>query len=484
VADDSRWNTSFDEATEFHTRDILGVPIVAFNKVVGVIEVINKKNGRRFTVEDEEILEIFAGQAAIVLLNAERFTQTDQALTNRVKELNILEIIDRELNATLDLKTVLSLTLSSMMDFLGASVGLIAMLNEEKDGLYFKSILGVAQQYKRYFDTPWPLEQGVIGRVATTGKSVLITNNKQIDNLSSDGRSTSQLCLPIISEDEVTGIISLERAGLGTFTQGDQEFATRLASHAVLAIKNARLFEEVTVANQAKTEFMSVTSHELKIPMTSIKGYAKILGMIGADSLTDQQKDFLKVIINNVDRMDRLVSDLLDVSRIEAGRIRLEIGDVSIKEVIEDVLESVDTQIKAKNLQLKLDIESPLPIVRADYGRMVQIMTNLISNAYKYTPDGGSIEVKANVVNGSKECPLLSIYVKDSGFGISEEDQKQLFKKFFRASDQNIREVPGTGLGLAITKSFIELHGGNMWFESTLGKGSTFGFDLPVSAGV
>ncbi|RME51833.1 MAG: GAF domain-containing protein, partial [Caldilineae bacterium] len=479
VAKDPRWNTRFDEATDFHTRDILGVPMIAFNRVVGVIEVINKLDGSPFTAEDLNTLTIFSAQAAIAIVNAERFTQTDQALTNRVRELNTLELIDRELNATLDLKAVLRLTLSSMLDFVGASVGLIALTDEERSGLYFQHMVGIAPEYQKYSQQPWPPDKGIIGRTFTTGRA-MVAEEGQIDNFASYGRSTAQLCLPIILKEEVIGVISLERADGVPFAAEDRAFAMRLASHASLAIQNARLFEAVKAANQAKTEFMSVASHELKIPMTSIKGYARMLEMIGGDNLSDQQKEFLKIITANTDRMDRLVSDLLDVSRIEAGRIKLEMENVSIKEVIEEVVRSVATQIADKGLAVTVDVSPDLPPIWADYGRMVQVMTNLISNAYKYTPEGGSITIRAHTVEGEDNHHRLAVSVSDTGYGISEEDQQRLFTKFFRSPDQKVREVRGTGLGLAITKSLIEMHGGAMWFESTLGEGSTFGFTLPL----
>jgi two-component system sensor histidine kinase VicK len=223
---------------------------------------------------------------------------------------------------------------------------------------------------------------------------------------------------------------------------------------------------------------MSTASHELKIPMTSIKGYAKLLSMGAVGSLTEQQREFLGVISNNVDRMDRLVSDLLDVSRIEAGRIRLELEDVQIKDVIDEVLESVHTQIEKKELHLSLDIDEDLPRIRADYTRVVQIMTNLISNAYKYTPKGGNITVIAKPYNGAVQGIIVS--VRDTGYGISAADLAKLFTTFHRSSDKKIREQPGTGLGLAITKKMIESHGGEITVESEYGAGSCFTFTVPL----
>ena len=217
--------------------------------------------------------------------------------------------------------------------------------------------------------------------------------------------------------------------------------------------------------------------------MTSIKGYAKLLQMGAGGPLSDRQKDFLEVISNNVDRMDRLVSDLLDVSRIEAGRIRLEIGDVQIRDVIDDVVESVQNQVKAKKLNLTLRVEENLPEIRADYNRMVQIMTNLVSNAYKYTPEGGDITVIAQpYFNGDVSGLIqgIKVTVKDTGYGINQEDLANLFTNFFRSNDQNIRNEPGTGLGLSITKKMIENHGGELTVESEYGKGSAFTFIAPL----
>jgi signal transduction histidine kinase len=287
------------------------------------------------------------------------------------------------------------------------------------------------------------------------------------------------LVVPVIREDKVMGLINLESTTSDYFTSDDVAFIKLLVGPVAIAIQNAQLFEQVKEANQAKTEFMDIAAHDLKLPMTSIKGYSKLLQMGAGGPLSEKQKDFLGVISNNVDRMDRLVKDLLDISRIDAGRIRLEIENVQMRDVINDVIESVQTQIENKNLILKLDVADNLPELRADYSRMVQIMTNFVSNAYKYTPEGGSILVMARPCNNGT-LQGVTVTIKDTGYGISAEDQAKLFTKFFRSSDQNIREEPGTGLGLSITKSMIEAHGGELVFESELGAGTSFTFTMPL----
>ncbi len=483
VSQDARWNVKFDEATEFKTKNLLCVPMLAHDRVVGVIEVINKQDGTVFTPEDSNLLLSFAAQAAIAIENAQIFTRTDLALAERVQDLQMLQMFDLQLQKSLELPKVLDITLTHAMDALGVSMGLMGVIRKEEaePGLYLLAQRGMPMEMGRYRIDPWPLTRGIMGRVARTGTPELVNDiTTAKDYLPKSHRTRSLLVVPVMREEKVIGVLNLESTDPDYFTQEDLSFAQILVSQAAIAIDNARLFDQVKDANRAKSEFMSTASHELKIPMTSIKGYSKLMQMGAAGPLNEKQQDFLTVVSNNVDRMDRLVSDLLDVSRIEAGRIRLEIENVQIADVINDVLASVRTQIEKKNLRLTVNVDDNLPEIRADYHRMVQIITNLVSNAYKYTPEGGSITVSARAHNG--DINGIAVTVADTGYGISEEDQAMLFTNFFRASDQNIRNEPGTGLGLSITKRMIESHGGELTFKSQLGKGTAFTVTMPLES--
>jgi GAF domain-containing protein len=485
VMADPRWNVDFDKATHFETKDLLCVPMLAHGQVIGVIEVINKQDGTVFTEDECNLLLSFGAQAAIAIENAQRFTRTDQALAERVQELQTLQLFEQNLQISLELERVLDITLTNAMDALGISMGLMGIMAQDNEpGLYLLAQRGMPMEMARYKKDPWPLNRGVMGRVIRTGEAALVNDiTQERDYVPTTHRTRSLLAVPIIRDDRVIGVMNLESTDPDFFTEEDLSFVTILVSHAAIAIDNAQLFDQVKQVNQAKSEFMNMASHELKIPMTSIKGYAKLLQMGAAGALTDQQKEFLNIIARNVDRMDQLVNNLLDVSRIEAKRIRLQIENVQISQVIHDVIESVQNQVKNKDLNLILSIDENLPEIRADYNRMVQIVTNLVSNAYKYTPAGGSITVTAkpyyqNGTNGDAQG--IAVTVKDTGYGISKEDQAKLFTNFFRSGDQNIRDEPGTGLGLSITKTMVETHGGELTFESEHGKGSSFTFTAPL----
>jgi signal transduction histidine kinase len=234
--------------------------------------------------------------------------------------------------------------------------------------------------------------------------------------------------------------------------------------------------DDAVAANKSKTEFVSIVSHELKLPMTPIKGYSDLMLSGVTGPLTENQISFLTTIRNNVNRMAKLVSDLGDISRIESGHLRLEPREVPVWDVIDEVVSMTRTQVIQKNQTVIVDIPAELPKAWCDRNRLAQILTNLVSNANKYTPEGGAIFIRAIRENG-----MIQVSVEDNGLGMAPEDQLKLFTQFFRSADEKVRESPGTGLGLSITKNLIELQGGKIWFESEYRKGTSFYFTLPIS---
>ncbi len=486
VQRDSHWYRAFDQQADFVTRSILAVPLSVRGRTIGVLEAVNRKDGGKFNKEDAELLLSFGSQAAIAIENARLFTSTDQALQRRVEELTFMQHIDRQLNATLDYREVMSQTLDWALRISHAKIGLIAAFHddEEEQGLQFLAHKGYPEEMiEQYKERLWPLERGLIGWAVRQGEPSLVTDVDSDPHYEPGVPGMrAQLTLPIRREDRVIGVLALESDDPDCFDEEALESLSRLIEHAAIAIDNARLFQQVQRANQAKTEFISFVSHELKQPMTSMKGYVDLLMKGLAGPLTEQQRMFLQVVRTNVDRMNRLVSDLLDISRLEAGKLRLEMRVLQPEEVSEDAVNAFRQPIEAKKQKLRVEIEDHLPPVYGDYERLVQVLTNLLSNAHKYTPEGG--EITFRVRRWEEEGKSYVRWdVIDSGIGISEEDMKRLFTKFFRSSNPRVRDVKGTGLGLTITRRIVELHGGRVEVQSELGKGSTFSVLIPVSEG-
>ncbi|NTU66260.1 MAG: GAF domain-containing protein, partial [Chloroflexi bacterium] len=473
---DSRWLRDMDKNTAFSTRALLAVPMVVKDKVTGVIELINKRGTDSFTEDDQNLLTAFAVNAAVAVDNARLFTMTDQALASRLDELSTLQEIDRQLNTSLDIRRVMELTLDWGLRVIDAKAGSIALINRDDNTL----VLMATHNYT-YVPQSLPLDKGLAGHVARTGQPVLVNDITQDHRyIAGCPETKSQLSVPIKRENEVVGVINLENPRTDAFSILHLDTASRLADHAAIAITNAQLYAEVQRANDAKGRFVSEVAHELAQPVTAIKGFNDLMVKGMAGPVSDMQKQFLSTVQFNAERLNTLIKDLLDIGRIETGRLKMEIGPVAMGPIIEETIRSLQSQIDERQMTVELNVPDELPDVLADRARLIQILTNLVSNAYKYTPAGGSMTITVSHLKEiqPRQAPrgnwtrtdlqqikpnpagYLSCAVKDTGFGIAPEDQAKLFTQFFRSQNPAVREQRGTGLGLAITKSLIELQGG------------------------
>jgi signal transduction histidine kinase len=427
-------------------RSIQCVPLRTRGEIIGVVYVDNRIRKGVFDEADLAMLSAFASQAAVAIENARLFRRTDAALAARVGELSIMQEIDRQLNETLDFGKVMQLTLGWAMRVTHSGNGAIGLVDLEQEGMRIVAQHGNAP-----------------------AAAVLLLNGHR------ETEEPGSLTVPIQREGRMIGMIALERKDGLDYTSEHRDFLARLADHAAISIENARLYDAVQHANTAKTEFISTVTHELRIPMTSIKGYSEMMGLMG--QLSEQQKSFLTIIRNNVERMSILVSDLSDIARIESGRLKLEIVEgVRLAQVVNELLPSMQAEIEQREHTVTIDIPANLPAVSADSQRLAQILINLISNAYKYTPNGGTITIRAQQDDRQVHCEVV-----DTGVGMTPEEMGRLFTKFWRADDPHVREQPGTGLGLTIAKNLIELQGGQLAVNSQKGLGTTFSFTLPMS---
>lgn len=239
--------------------------------------------------------------------------------------------------------------------------------------------------------------------------------------------------------------------------------------------------ETAEAANEAKSEFMSVASHEMRTPITCIKGYTDLLGKSMKKSGEDRYVEFLDIIRSNADRLTNLVCDLSDMARIESGRLRLELGNVRIEDVVEEALTEMRPRAIDKDQVLTVDLAENLPTVWGDHDSLVRVTANLLSNAHKFTPAGGRITVLAEALADEPEGVVVHVAVTDNGIGIKPEELERVFEKFYRSDDRKATDLPGSGLGLSIASNLVEMQGGQMWLESVFREGTTVHYIVPAA---
>ncbi len=350
-------------------------------------------------------------------------------------------------------------------------------------------------------------DECVVGRVWSSGLAMAVNNYGEWEGrhpaIAALGLG-SVVAIPLRANEQVVGVLGLAYNEPGHRLDDEElELFTRFGQLASLALDNAQLLassqslydeqrkladqlfqakELAEAASRAKTDFISFVSHELRNPMTSMRGYVELMQMGAAGPLTREQMNMLGILYSNIAHMNTLVTDLIDTARIEAGRLKLEFETLSIVELLDAAILSAHGQLEAKEHMLNLKLAPDLPLVWADRVRVTQILQNLLSNANKYTPKGGSITVTAEQYAEPAERPMVHVAVQDTGIGIDEADQRRVFEQFFRANDEYARTVAGSGLGLAITRSLVELQGGRIWFQSKRHQGTTFHFTLPAAS--
>ena len=390
----------------------------------------------------------------------EHLAAANQQLQSRVQELGILYRIGKSVTSLLSKKELLERILDAVFYVLGAEEAVLMLVDEESGQLqteiHRQSVPGEIHQLEHRSAEELGADVARKGDATATG---------------------ALLSVPLKTGDRVIGTLGVgNRVSGRPFSGHDRQLLLALADYAAIAVENARLYEKVRLADRAKSEFVSFVAHELRTPMTSIRGYAEMLVQGMADSLAPQQEQFIRVILSNVKRMQVVVSDLRDISRIETGHLLLDTQPTDLANALKDALQSTKEPIASRSQQLTVEIAENLPPVYADPARLTQILINLLSNANKYTPDGGSIHLTAQAQDGYAYCA-----VSDTGIGISPEDQEKLFTKFFRSEDAAVREMPGTGLGLCIVKNLVELQGGEVNVKSQPGKGTIFAFTVPLA---
>jgi signal transduction histidine kinase len=291
------------------------------------------------------------------------------------------------------------------------------------------------------------------------------------------------LAVPIQREGRILGGLVVVRQAPGEFAPELVGLLQTLATQSALAIENARLFgeleqksRELEVASRHKSEFLANMSHELRTPLNAVIGFSEVLGERMFGELNDKQAEYVQDILSSGRHLLSLINDILDLAKVEAGRVELELAPFSLPAALDGTLTLVRERASRHGLALSLVVEAGIDEIVADERKIRQVILNLLSNAVKFTPDGGRVEVRAGPANGSVE-----ISVRDTGIGIAPEDQAVIFEEFRQVGSDYAKKREGTGLGLALARRFVELHGGKIRVESAVGQGSTFTFTIPVT---
>jgi len=291
----------------------------------------------------------------------------------------------------------------------------------------------------------------------------------------------ASLVIPLLREDRIFGALVVRRKSTGEFRPEVVELLKTFATQSVLAIQNARLFREIEekskqieAANRHKSEFLANMSHELRTPLNAIIGFSEVLGERMFGELNEKQAEYTEDILSSGRHLLSLINEILDLSKVEAGRMELELATFDLPLAIDNARTFVRERATKHGINLDVTVDERLGDFVGDERKIKQILLNLLSNAVKFTPEGGRIGIKARQADGSVE-----ISVSDTGIGISPDDQAKIFEEFRQVGGDYAQKREGTGLGLTLVKKFVELHGGKIWVQSEVSKGSTFSFTLP-----
>jgi len=463
-------------------RTFLAVPLIKEGGVIGAV-VIYRREVRPFSDAQIRLVTTFADQAVIAIENVRLFNETKESLEQQTAISEVLRVISSSPN---DVKPVLDSVAERATRLCEATATTMYVLDGE-----------VMRQTA--FNGPAALQgtptlayspDTITGRAIAEGKALHVHDMEQARDLypvtwqraQKFGQHHSMLAVPLLREGRPFGAMFLRRSEVRPFSEKHIALATTFADQAAIAIENVRLFKEIQeksaqleIANKHKSEFLANMSHELRTPLNAIIGFSEVLIERMFGEVNEKQADYLKDIHESGRHLLTLINDILDLSKIEAGRMDLDLSTFHLPSTLSNAMTLIRERAQRHGIQLGLDVDPRLDEFQADERKVKQILLNLLSNAVKFTPDGGRVDVCAKL-----DATCVAIAVKDTGIGIAAEDHAAVFEEFKQVGRDYTRKAEGTGLGLALAKRFVELHGGEITLASSLGKGSTFTVTLPI----
>jgi signal transduction histidine kinase len=493
-------NSATDDQAEVNLFEQLEVrmmvPMIAAGNLVGVLAGGRKLVGSGFIAADAEFVKTAAVQAAVAARNASLYA----AARKEASERSALAELGRVVSSTLDLEVVFERCAEQVRSLLPADRISIALPDEDGENFEYTYVFGIKVP-------GW--ERGATGPISSSPLQPVFeyhsgitmgmdeeSKGKQLPQMREASVSmglNSMMAVPFIARGVVVGALILESRRVSAYRGEELSLAERVGGQIVNAINNSRQFvqamelAEATEAklvvdaenlelqrlNEAKIQFLSTVSHELRTPLTSMLAFASLLKRNKDDNLTEKNLRQLDIIDKNGRRLNVLIQDLLDVSRMDMGNLALEPSEFDIVETVMDLVESFAPIYEAKSQTLHADVPDGEHLIFADKNRIAQVLTNLLSNASKYSPESKRVWLSVAPADGH-----LEFEVRDEGFGVSEEHQKEMFTAFYRVDTEETRSIEGTGLGLVIAKGIVEIHGGEILMDSELGVGTSFKFQI------
>ena len=470
-------------------RTTMGAPMLLDDEVVGALNVW-RNHVRPFDDREMAIVSAFAGQAAMAL-NGVKLVQELQErraeLARKVDELEALSEVGEAVSSSLDIDNVLSTIAMHAVELSATDGGSIMEYSERERGFRVRSVYRtdphVVDQLRHI---RIDLEETLVGRAARERRPIAVRDLGDIEldphlRILYDAGWRSLVAVPMLREDQIVGSLIVRRKRTGEFSEETLELLETFASQSALALLNAQLFHELqeqsaelAVASQHKSEFLASMSHELRTPLNAVLGFSEVLLERMFGDINERQEEYLRDIHSSGRHLLELLNEILDLSKVEAGRMELAYSTVELAPLLEHTASMLRERAGLHGIDLRVDVDPDASTVYADELRLKQVVLNLMTNAVKFTGDGGSVVVRA--VRGTAE---IRITVTDTGIGVPEADRERIFESFQQGGRGASREE-GTGLGLTLSRRIVELLGGEMWLESEVGVGSTFAFSIPA----
>jgi signal transduction histidine kinase/ActR/RegA family two-component response regulator len=470
-------------------RTTMATPLIVDDEVVGAMS-LWRNDVSPFDEREMAILTAFAGQAAMAI-NGVKLVQELQArraeLARKLDQLEALREVGEAVSSTLDLDEVLATIATHAVELSGTDGGSIMEYDEPERRFLVRSVYRTpAAVVERLQDVRIDIDATLVGRAAKERRPIVVRDLGAVDldphlQILFDDGWRSLVAVPMLREDRIVGSLIVRRRLTGDFSEEVVDLLETFASQSALALLNAQLFRaleersaQLEVASRHKSEFLASMSHELRTPLNAVLGFSEVLLERMFGDINEKQEDYLRDIHSSGKHLLELLNEILDLSKVEAGQMELEFTQVDVPALLEHAASMLRERAAAHSVDLRVEVGSEVGMVEVDELRFKQVVLNLVSNAVKFTPDGGRVVLRARQVGDE-----LQVSVEDTGVGIPEADRERIFESFQQGGRGASREE-GTGLGLTLSRRIVELLGGRMWLESEVGQGSTFGFALPV----